>query len=209
MGSNQELDPAQIEILEGLQAVRVRPTLYVGSLDAADLPVRLLRQSLCHAVDCALSGTCSRVRIRVEGEAAAVSYDAGLPLEYDPRLDDVVARAFFTLLRACHNQKKHLSVGDELCDLGLAVSSALSDEMDVETRWRGRAALYRFRRGAAIDTPEPRLDPGRDATTMRFRLDRELLGTNVVFDPGRVRAAADHLLTLLPGLTVEVDASGA
>lgn len=179
--------------------------MYVGPLDDPSLPVRLLLQLLCPAVDAALEGECRRIAVSVSGETAQVSFDAGLPLSIEPN-GKRVAELLLTVLCACRNLKRHLAVGDELCDPGLTVSTALAEELRVETRWRGKAATYLFARGRELGTATLVDTAEADRTAMTLRLDRSILGENVTFDARRleesltkVRARAPETEVVLAG----------
>lgn len=194
-------DASALHVLDALSAIRRRPAMYVGSLDEPSLPVRLLLQTLCPAVDAALEGECRRIEVSVNGASAVVSFDAGLPLSAEPN-GEIVAKLLLTVLCACRNRKKHLVVGDELCDPGLAVSTALAEELRVETTWRGKATTYLFAHGrevgaaAIVDTAET------DRTVMTFRLDPTILGENVTFDARRLEAELAKLRARVPGTEV-------
>lgn len=194
-------DASAIQVVDGLSAIRCRPAMYVGPLDEPSLPVRLLLQTLCPAVDAALEGECRRIEIALNGATCVVSFDAGLPLSVESN-GEVVAKLLLTVLCACRNLKKHLAVGDELCAPGLTVLTALSEELRVETRWRGRAATYLFARGrevgaaAVVDTADA------DRTVMTFRLDPSILGENVIFDARRVEESLPKVRARVPGVEV-------
>jgi len=207
LARRSKYDGTSIEIVTGLEPVRLRPTMYVGDLEAPDLPVRLLRQAFCHAVDCALDGRCTWLRVTTSGKRAEVAYDAGMSLEPHPRLGDVVALLFLTLHAGCRNLKKHIEVGDDLCDIGLAVLTALSADLRLTTVHAGKTASFHFALGKEVSRSEivPSAEP--DRTTMTVELDPLVLGSNVVFESDAVRAAADHVQTKLPALRVEVVAS--
>lgn len=206
MSEGPKYDAASIVVLEGLEAVRRRPLMYVGPTDHPEVPVRLLRQALCHAIDCAMDEECTSVDIVTRGRMARVSYDAGMPLEPHPQLGDTVARLFLTLHAACRNLKKHIAVGEDLCDLGLAVLNAFCDEMEVTTNWRGLSATYLFRKGREVEPPEIVPTEDSDSTVLRFYLDREILGSNVFFDAAMLEAATDQIHTLVPQLHVSIQA---
>ncbi|MCA9554704.1 MAG: hypothetical protein KC933_32035 [Myxococcales bacterium] len=205
MVDRKKYDGASLEVLEGLEPIRIRPAMYVGPLDAPDLPVRLLRQALCHAVDCALDGACTHLRISASGRTAQVSYDAGIPLELHPRHGHPVALLFLTLHAGCRNLKKHIEVGDELCDLGLAVLTALSADLRVRTVHSGKTATYHFSRGKEVAEAKITACDEADSTAMSIALDPDILGDNVVFEPGLVRAAAELVQARLPALAVQVE----
>jgi DNA gyrase/topoisomerase IV subunit B len=205
MSTEKTYDSDSIEALTGLEAVRRRPAMYIGATDDPALPVRLFMQALCHAVDCAIDGRCREIAIRIDGRDAAVAYDAGMPLDRNYDDGETVAVMFLTLHAGCRNLKKHIAVGDELCDLGLVVLNALCETMTVETVHAQRTATYRFAQGRQIEASEIAEIDAEDRTIMQFRLDPEILGDNVVFDHAALRAAIEHLQSRLPGTKVHIE----
>lgn len=203
MADSKIYDPTKIEVLSGLEAIRRRPSMYVGALNDPCVPVELLLQSLCHAADCAIDKRCTFVRINIDGSNVEVTYDAGMPLDPDRPAEEQVAHVFLSHLAGCHNQKKHLHVGHELCNLGLAVLNALSERMMVFTRWSDREATYLFEKGVLREAQPIGAAQGADTTVMRFRLDEEILVNNVLFDAGLLDNALSRVRHLLPDLKIE------
>jgi DNA gyrase/topoisomerase IV subunit B len=118
----------EIEVLPGLEAVRRRPQLYLGELGREDLFDDLILESLCHAIDEAMDSNCHDISIRLEtADAILVRYDAGINLELHPKSGKRLVDILLTELRACHNLKKHMKVGSEYCQYGLAVLNALHE----------------------------------------------------------------------------------
>lgn len=194
-------DASALHVLDALSVIRRRPVMYLGPLDDPSLPVRLLLQALCPAVDAALEGECRRIEVSVNGASAVVSFDAGLPLSAEPN-GEIVAKLLLTVLCACRNRKKHLVVGDELCDLGLTVSTAMAEELCVETHWRRKTATYHFACGREVGTATLVDTEQADRTVMTLRLDPSILGENVTFDARRLEAELVKVRARVPGTEV-------
>lgn len=205
MAEKTGYDARNIEVLKGLEAIRRRPTMYVGDLSDPEVPVRLLMQALCHAADCAVDGACTRVAIRVDGAHVDIEYDAGMPLDPNAAHGDQVALIFLSALAGCHNRKRHLSVGDELCEIGLAVLNAFCASLRVETIYRGWAAVYRFEKGKQIGDAPIVGSSERDRTSISFHLDNEILGENVLFDRALLDRSIERVRQLLPELQVDIN----
>ncbi|WP_345304006.1 hypothetical protein [Lysobacter hankyongensis] len=204
MAESTRYDGKNIEVLRGLEAVRRRPTMYVGDLSDRELPVRLLMQALCHAADSAVDGECTCVAIRVDGAHVDIDYDAGMPLDPAAPNGDQVALVFLSALAGCHNRKRHLSVGDELCEIGLAVLNAFCASLRVETIYRGWAAVYRFEKGKQIGDAPIVESSERDRTSISFHLDNEILGANILFDRAGLNRSIDRVRQLLPELLIDI-----
>lgn len=204
MAESTSYDGKDIEVLRGLEAVRRRPTMYVGDLSDRELPVRLLMQALCHAADCAVDGKCTCVAIRVDGAHVDIEYDAGMPLDPAAPNGDQVALVFLSAIAGCHNRKRHLSVGDELCEIGLAVLNAFCASLKVETVYNGWTATYRFAKGEQIGDAPAVESAEQDRTLICFHLDNDILGANVMFDPTALDRAIDRVKQLLPSLQIQL-----
>lgn len=165
-----------VELLTGLEAVRRRPQMYVGSLDAPALPSELLLETLCHAVDEIVDGTCSTVSVGITGARSGwAAYDAGMSLEPSGSGNGLpAAQIFLAVHLACHNHKKHIAVGHRHCRYGLATLNAFCDELTATTYCAGKRATLSFTRGVmAPYLIEP--TECADHTRIDFKLDETLI----------------------------------
>jgi DNA gyrase subunit B len=201
-GSNY--DATKIEALTAVEAVRRRPAMYVGDMQDATLPARLLMQALCHAADCAMDGECSRVGIRIDGHDVEVEYDAGMPIDPEAGDADQAPLIFLSVLSGCHNRKRHLEVGDELCETGLMVLNALSDRMTVTTSFSGWSARYCFIKGTLVERAPMTPDERNDRTSISFRLDHEILKDNTQFDREFLDKKIKGIQCILPRMDVSI-----
>lgn len=191
----------EIKVLPGLEAIRRRPALYVGPIDAPDLTTRLLMQSLCHAVDEALSGRCSQATVSLNGAGAVVSYDAGMPLV--PPSDaatDLVAERLLATISAHHNIQIHVHVGHELCEIGLAVLNGLCSDFSAHIVHHGVEAKYHYVHGLLHTGPNLEPSERPDETRLQFQLDASLLPGRT-FDFAGVKEALEELESKLPALS--------
>ena len=197
-------DATKIEGLTAMEAVRRRPAMYVGDMQDPFLPARLLMQALCHAADCAMDGECSRVEIRIDGQDVEVEYDAGMPIDPEAGDADQAPLIFLSVNAGCHNRKRHLKVGDELCEIGLMVLNALSDRMTVTTSFSGWSARYCFIKGLLIERAPMTLDESNDRTSISFRLDHEILKDNTQFDREFLEKKIKDIQGILPRMDVSI-----
>ena len=198
-------DESTIFALEGLEAVRQRPSLYLGNLGDPSLPARLLAQAMCHAVDEAVGGR--KVNLSLDGTTAhqaRVSYDAGMPLDIDPATRSYVALVFLVLQAGCSNRKKHIDVGSNFCELGLAVLNGCCAFVRLEVSHAGRAASFVFSRGTLVSQEAPVSAPGPDYTRMAFELDPEVLPGNSTFHNALVREELVRRAQAIPNLEVSI-----
>jgi DNA gyrase/topoisomerase IV subunit B len=196
-------DPSKIEALEGLEAVRHRPGLYLGDLMSPSLPARLMAQAMCHAVDEAVGGR--KIRVSLEGttsQRACVSYNAGMPLDIDRATRSYVALVFLVLHAGCSNRKKHIDVGSSFCELGLAVMNACCSHVSLEVSHKERSASFEFARGVLVSHKEPVPAPGPEFTRLSFELDPEVLLGNTTFDQAIVHNEIGRRARMIPNLEV-------
>lgn len=194
-----------IEILTAAQAIRRRVALYLDLADP-DLASRLIMQSLCHAIDEAMDGNCRQVVLRMAADQVEVRYDAGMSLADDPHDPGrPQALALFQQFMACHSRKKHLEVGAELCEIGLAVLTAVCCQLDAEIVTGGLTTTLRFVKGERVSDPvEPEPSHGTDSTCIRFVLDETVL-PGIQSDEAGLRRQIAKVREALPQLDVRLE----
>jgi DNA gyrase subunit B len=165
-----------IEVLEGLKAVRVRPHLYIGDPTSSEAVNKLVLEVLCLAVDVKTGGPARNVDIRLlSDDVAEVQNDGpGLPLGRHPVEPMSVVEVIMTKLYACRDEKADAR-NAKWCTAGIAVVNALSEWCVVTVRRDGGVWQQRFERGKAVHDLK-RVDTCSDTgTALRFCLDRQLL----------------------------------
>lgn len=194
----------KIVILTEAESVRRRTGMYFDIHDP-DIAATLATQALCHAVDGAIEGRCTQVFLRIDGAEVDVRYDSGMPLEPDEQHPNwTVARIFLTIHAACHSRKRHLEVGSEFCQIGIAVLNAVCSELTAEIRDGGKQVRMRFEQGElreetpVFDTREA------DRTRLHFVLDPSILPHNRPGEDAMLRSLND-LRSRFPGLKIELE----
>jgi len=194
----------EITVVSAAAVVRSRADQYLD-LGDPELAAKLVVQSLCHAIDEAMDGRCTTASLRVaQNGLAEIHYDAGMPLqedEFEP--GQSVAVSLFRVLLACHSRKKHLEVGTELCEIGLAVLNAVCSELTAEIVEGGCTASLRFAEGELLEETSSQPATGADCTRIRFRLDASVL-PNTRPDTGDLRKAVARLQQQLPQLRMDL-----
>lgn len=194
-----------IEILTAAQVIRRRVAMYLDLADQ-DLGSRLIMQSLCHAIDEAMDGNCRHVALRMAADQVEVRYDAGMSLTDDPyEPGRPQALALFQQRMACHSRKKHLEVGTELCEIGLAVLTAVCRELDAAIVAGGLTTTLRFVEGELVSDPV-KLEPSdcADSTCIRFALDETVLPGIQPDEAGLLRQS-DRVRETLPQLDLRLE----
>ena len=185
-----------IEVIPGLDAVRVRPQIYLKDIQVPD---ELIFQALCHAIDEALDGKCSWIKIEIDRQLVNVEYNAGISLWITPS-GRSTAEIMMTVLHACHNMKKHLDVGAKYCTLGLAVMNAFCDQFEIETISQGKIGTQVYIKVAADRNFLISESNEVDKTKFSFTLDREMVG-DYQFDVDRLRS---KVLELAQELNIKI-----
>ncbi len=195
-----------IQVLEGLEPVRLRPGMYIGGTDARALH-HLFAEVLDNSMDEAVAGHASRIEVELdEGGYLSVSDNGrGIPVDPHPKYKN--QSALEVIMTTLHSggkfDDKAYQTSGGLHGVGVSVVNALSDHLIVEVA-RGRK-LYRqsFKRGKAIGKLEHLGDiPNRRGTKVSFHPDPEIFGPKAHFSPARLFRMARAKAYLQPGVEI-------
>ncbi len=212
-----------LTVLEGLEAVRKRPGMYIGSTDERGL-LHCLWEIIDNAVDEALNATCNKIEITLHEDHSAEVYDngRGIPVDIEPRSGLNGVELIMTRLHAGGKfGGGSYTASGGLHGVGASVVNALSGRLDVLVEREGYEWLGSFRRGVpgvfAGDGPEAKFTPGsglrklrkvvpksRTGTRIRFWPDRQVFvpGAKMEFSPLIERAR--QTAYLVPGLSISI-----
>jgi len=190
-------DAGQIRVLEGLEAVRKRPGMYIGSTGPRGLH-HLVYEVVDNSVDEALAGYCQTidVTLNAEGSVTVVDDGRGIPTGIHPKTGKSALETVMTVLHAGGKfGDGGYKVSGGLHGVGISVVNALSEWVEVKV-WRERQLnTLRFERGATQG--EMQVEPiqeDRTGTSVTFMPDTEIFTTGIEFDystlAGRLRELA-------------------
>ena len=209
MSNESEYGAGQIQVLEGLQAVRKRPAMYVGSTDARGLH-HLVYEVVDNAIDEALAGYCDTVSVTLheDGSVSVEDDGRGIPVDTHAEYDRPAVEVIMTVLHAGGKfDKESYQVSGGLHGVGVSVVNALSHWLEVEIRRDGAVWHHRFDHGE----PEPDgfervRDLGPDegtGTTVRFWPDTDIFETGE-FDYDTLAGRLRELAFLNPEVEVRL-----
>ncbi len=193
-----------IKVMEGLEAVRKRPGMYIGGTGRAGLH-HLLWELVDNAVDEAMNGYASHIQVILHKDArtaSVVDNGRGIPVGIHPKFKKSALELVFTTLHAGgkFDQGSYVTSGG-LHGVGASVVNALSSSLTVTVRREGAEWRQEYRRG------KPRGDvrqvgPARGSgTRIQFTPDEQIFGERA-FDPDKVREQLDVKAFLNPGLRI-------
>lgn len=172
-----------IKVLEGLEAVRKRPGMYIGSTSLRGLH-HLVYEIVANSVDEALAGRCDRIEIVIEkGNIVTVTDNGdGIPVGIHPDKGIPTVEVVHTVLHAGGKfGGKAYSISGGLHGVGASVVNALSEYMEVEVRRKGKIYKQRYERGLTASKLEIIGDTSETGTKTRFKPDSEIFDT-IEFD---------------------------
>ena len=177
----QEYDASQIQVLEGLEAVRKRPGMYIGSTSSSGLH-HLVYEIVDNSIDEALAGYCDRIEVVIEpGDVISVTDNGrGIPVDIQEQTGKSALEVVFTVLHAGGKfGGGGYKVSGGLHGVGASVVNAMSEWLIVQVHKNGKIYEMRFSRGHI--TQEMRIigDTDHTGTTVRFKPDPEMFEDTV------------------------------
>ncbi len=220
-----EYSAHHLQVLEGLEAVRKRPGMYIGSTDSRGL-MHCLWEIIDNSVDEALAGHGSRIDIVLHADGSVEVRDRarGIPVDIEPRTGLSGVEVVFTKLHAGGKfGGGSYAASGGLHGVGASVVNALSERLDVEVDRGGKTYAMSFHRGEpgvfAGDTPDSAFTPferaselrvagkaprGATGTRIRYWADRQIFTRDAAFGLTELEQRARQTAFLVPGLEIVI-----
>ncbi len=177
----QEYDASQIQVLEGLEAVRKRPGMYIGSTSSSGLH-HLVYEIVDNSIDEALAGYCTDINVYIdEGDIiTVVDNGRGIPVDIQEQTGKSALEVVFTVLHAGGKfGGGGYKVSGGLHGVGASVVNALSEWLVVQVHKDGKIYQMKFSRGNIVEKIKIIGDTDRTGTTVTFKPDPEMFEDTV------------------------------
>ena len=180
---NVDYDASKIQVLEGLEAVRKRPGMYIGSTSSSGLH-HLVYEIVDNAIDEALAGYCKHITVAIEpGNVIRVTDDGrGIPVDIQEQTGLPALEVVYTVLHAGGKfGGGGYKVSGGLHGVGASVVNALSEWLEVEVHKNGNVYQMKFSRGVKTQDMTIIAETDHTGTTVRFKPDPEMFD-DLVYD---------------------------
>src|SRR5574344_2557262 len=204
--NNTHYDASDIQVLEGLEAVRKRPGMYIGTTDVKGLH-HLVWEIVDNAIDEALAGYCNNIDIIINKDNSITVKDdgRGIPVGIHPKTGLSTVETVYTVLHAGGKfGGGGYKVSGGLHGVGASVVNALSKWLEVTIKRGGFEYYIKFSNGGRVEIPLKKIGTtNKTGTTVRFLPDPEIFSTNT-FSFTTICERMQESAFLLKGLTIEV-----
>jgi len=207
-GHNEaDYDASQIQILEGLEAVRKRPGMYIGSTAASGLH-HMVYEIVDNGVDEALAGFCKEITVSINEDNSVTVIDdgRGIPVDIQKKAGKSALEVVFTILHAGGKfGNGGYKVSGGLHGVGASVVNALSEWLEVRVYRQGSIYMQRYERGKVMCpvTVVGECDEERHGTEITFKPDPEIFETTV-FDYKTIKTRLRETAFLTRGLKIHL-----
>ncbi len=203
---NEHYDASDIQVLEGLEAVRKRPGMYIGTTDLKGLH-HLVWEIVDNAIDEALAGYCNNIEVIINKDNSVTVKDngRGIPTEIHPKTKKSTVETVYTVLHAGGKfGGGGYKVSGGLHGVGASVVNALSKWLEVKVYKNGEIYYIRFENGG--HTVEPlkvidKCDKDRTGTVVTFKPDANIFDSDI-YDYDTLKVRIRELAFLNRGLSI-------
>ncbi|QWU06680.1 DNA topoisomerase (ATP-hydrolyzing) subunit B [Heyndrickxia coagulans] len=203
----QSYGAEQIQVLEGLEAVRKRPGMYIGSTSARGLH-HLVWEIVDNSIDEALAGFCDEINVFIEKDNSITVKDngRGIPVGIQEKVGRPAVEVIMTILHAGGKfGGGGYKVSGGLHGVGASVVNALSTELDVYVHRNGHIYHQKYRRGKPAFDLKIIGETDRTGTTTHFKPDPEIFTETIEFDYDILTTRLRELAFLNKGIKITIE----
>ena len=197
-------DENQIQVLEGLEAVRKRPGMYIGSTSSRGLH-HLVYEIVDNSIDEALAGFCSRILVEIEEDNSITVTDngRGIPTGIHPKMGISTVEVVFTQLHAGGKfGGGGYKVSGGLHGVGASVVNALSEYLEVEIKNGEHIFYQKYERGQGVGSLKQIGETTETGTKVHFKPDGEIFKEGLVYDYDVLRSRLREQAFLNAGINI-------
>lgn len=201
----KKYDENDIQVLEGLEAVRRRPGMYIGSTGPKGLH-HLVYEVVDNSIDEALAGYCKNILVVINRDNSVTVEDdgRGIPVKIHPKVGKPAVEVALTMLHAGGKfGGQGYKVSGGLHGVGVSVVNALSEWLEVEVKRDGRVYYQRYQRGQAITPLTEGEEVSSTGTKITFKPDRKIF-EEIEFNYETLSQRLRELAFLNRGLRIEL-----
>ncbi|EFU74368.1 MAG: DNA topoisomerase (ATP-hydrolyzing) subunit B [Enterococcus italicus] len=203
----KEYDASQIQVLEGLEAVRKRPGMYIGSTSSEGLH-HLVWEIVDNSIDEALAGFATKIEVVVEKDNSITVTDdgRGIPVDIQAKTGRPAVETVFTVLHAGGKfGGGGYKVSGGLHGVGSSVVNALSTTLDVKVFKEGKVYFQEYHRGAVVSDLTIIGETDRHGTEVHFVPDPEIFRETTTFEFEKLATRVRELAFLNRGLHISIE----
>ncbi|MGF6907211.1 DNA topoisomerase (ATP-hydrolyzing) subunit B [Fusobacterium sp. PH5-44] len=203
--NKEHYDASDITVLEGLEAVRKRPGMYIGTTSERGLH-HLVWEIVDNAVDEALAGHCDEIVVKIlpENIIEVIDNGRGIPVDIHPKYGKSALEIVLTVLHAGGKfENNNYKVSGGLHGVGVSVVNALSEWTEVKVEKAGKVWFQKYNRGKPEEDVKQIGESANHGTTVRFKPDPQIFET-LIFSYDTLKNRLKELAYLNKGLKIHL-----
>lgn len=207
MARAKDYNASQIQVLKGLEAVRKRPGMYIGSTSVTGLH-HLVWEIVDNSIDEALAGFADRIDIQIESDNSITVTDngRGIPVDIQPTTGRPAVETVFTVLHAGGKfGGGGYKVSGGLHGVGASVVNALSEHLDVSVHKEGQIYYQEYSRGHILDDVKIIGQTDKHGTEVHFKADGEIFDGDIIYNFDTLNQRVRELAFLNKGLLISLE----
>ena len=201
-----------IKTLEGIEAIRLRPGMYIGSTGPAGVQ-HITLEIISNAVDEYLNGHCTKCKIRVEKDGTIEIEDNGRGVPFGKAEDGSetlvnIYTKLHTGAKFDRSGKTGYNTSGGMNGVGAKATNALSETFQVCSYRDGKHAVASFKKGELVNYQEEKWADNKTGTSVKFKPDEEIFKEGIKLDYTKLRNQLKELAYLSPGMVFEFTYEG-